>query len=145
MNRVEYISGLALSVSPPVIHFDKSNQLALVAWAQQEGSVARNNPFDTTLVLPGSTPLPGNPDHVQEYASVADGYRAFYSTLMRGADVYGYRAILEAMAVGNCACAVVEAVANSSWGTWYHNPKAATAGMLATERNFTVESTKEVA
>lgn len=143
MNRQQYADTIIL-ISGGKVHNDPSNVLGMVAWMQQEGSRARWNPFDTSLAMPGSTDLPGNPDHVQQYVTLESGLRAFFLTLQRGVASYGYGEILAALQEGGCACAVVEAVARSEWGTWRGNPSAATADMLATEKNFSVESQKEV-
>jgi hypothetical protein len=142
MNRLQYAQTI-IFISGGKVHNDHSNELALVAWMEAEGSVARWNPFDTTEIVPGSTDLPGNPAHVQQYPSLEAGLNAFFETL--ASPDYGYPEILKALKTGNCACAVVEAVANSQWGTWRGQPQMAVAEMLATEAAFSQRSSVTVA
>ena len=71
--------------------------------------------------------LAGNPDHVQVYTSWDYGLQAVKATLSpadpaagKRAQAYGYPAILAALAAGNDAGRVRDAVVHSAWGTkWF--------------------------
>ena len=88
---------------------------AIVAWAHAEGGNWKNNakfnPLDTTKALDGSTPI--NSVGVQAYSSWAVGVQATELTLTNG----HYGGVLSALAAGNSAVAVANAVAASPWGT----------------------------
>lgn len=88
------------------------NTGAIVAWERAEGSTrAWRNFLDTTLREPGSHPV--NSVGVQAYPSVQEGLAATVATLRGGP----YGPILAALAAGNNAQAVADAVADSPWGT----------------------------
>ena len=88
------------------------NTGAIVAWERAEGSTrAWHNFLDTTLREPGSHPV--NSVGVQAYPSVQEGLAATVATLRGGP----YGPILAALAAGNNAQAVADAVADSPWGT----------------------------
>ena len=140
ITRAVAASQLALRAGEDHIAFTKSNQLALVAVMAQEGSPARCNPFDTTWRLPGSVNLPGNPDGVQEYPSMSDGYNAVWATLNEADPGFGYEPIREALKQGGCGCAVVEAWARSEWGTWRGNPAGASAFLQHVQANWLLYS-----
>lgn len=55
----------------------------LVSWSIAEGTSAKNNPLATTLRLPGSTGLSGNPDGVQQYATPEQGAQATADTIKK--------------------------------------------------------------
>lgn len=57
------------------------NLAFLTAWANKEGGGGRNNPLNTTMPAPGSSPLSGNPAGVQNYPSLTEGVNATYATL----------------------------------------------------------------
>jgi hypothetical protein len=59
----------------------RASHAFLVSWAKAEGTSARYNPLATTLKLPGSAPLGGNPDGVQQYASPEQGVQATAATI----------------------------------------------------------------
>lgn len=63
------------------IPHDRTNHAFLVAWANAEGTSAKNNPLATTLKKPGSTGLSGNPDGVQEYPTPELGVQATADTI----------------------------------------------------------------
>lgn len=63
----------------------------LEAWANAEGTAAHYNPLATTLKLPGSQPLGGNPDGVQQYATPEQGVTATADTIRK------YPAIMAAL------------------------------------------------
>lgn len=48
----------------------------LVWWGEREGGAADWNPLNTNRPMPGSTPLSGNPDGVQNYPDKATGIAA---------------------------------------------------------------------
>ncbi len=88
------------------------NTGAIQAWERAEGSTpAWHNPLDTTLREPGSRPV--NSVGVQAYPSVQEGLAATVATLRGGP----YGPVLSALAAGNDAQAVANAVAASPWGT----------------------------
>lgn len=62
---------------------DRANRAFLVSWATAEGTSAKNNPLATTLRLPGSTGLSGNPDGVQQYATPEQGVQATADTIKK--------------------------------------------------------------
>jgi hypothetical protein len=59
----------------------RASHAFLISWAKAEGTSARYNPLATTLKLPGSTALGGNPDGVQQYASPEQGVQATAATI----------------------------------------------------------------
>jgi peptidoglycan hydrolase CwlO-like protein len=91
----------------------RDNLVVLVAWQAAEGTAARYNPLATTLPMPGSTEF--NSVGVQNYVSAQQGLEAIHQTLLRGAETYGYGAILSRL--GECADAMetAEAINLSSW------------------------------
>jgi hypothetical protein len=120
----------------------KQNELAIVTWAAYEGSNAWCNALDDTQPMPGSWPLKGNTAHVQNYTSVSESLDAYLITL--GGHNWGYPAIMAALAKGDCACEVTEAVANSEWGTWFHNPKAAVEAVGRVNADFSAYANRVV-
>jgi hypothetical protein len=62
---------------------DRATHAFLVSWATAEGTTAQNNPLATTLKLPGSTGLSGNPDGVQQYATPEQGATATADTIKK--------------------------------------------------------------
>jgi hypothetical protein len=90
----------------------RCNVGAIVAWERAEGSTpAWRNFLDTTLREPGSHPV--NSVGVQAYPSVQEGLAATVVTLRGGP----YGPILTALANGDDAQAVADAVAATPWGT----------------------------
>jgi hypothetical protein len=93
------------------------NTQAIVAWCQREGggwgNVARFNPLNTSMRMPGSHAING--DGVQSYTSWSEGLTATVATL-NGAS---YRRILAALSAGSSVQAVENAVASSPWGTHF--------------------------
>jgi hypothetical protein len=91
------------------------NLAAVTAWENAEGgnwnNSAQYNPLDTTQPEPGSWPI--NYVNVQAYPTWQEGFTATLATLGNG----NYPAILSALAAGNDAQAVADAVAASPWGT----------------------------
>ncbi len=88
---------------------------AITAWEAAEGGNWENsaaaNPLDTTQREPGSWSI--NSVAVQAYPSWAEGFQATLTTL--GYAAYG--GIRSALAAGDDAQAVADAVAASPWGT----------------------------
>jgi hypothetical protein len=93
----------------------QDNVAALTAWEMAEGghwnNTAHYNPLNTTQPEPGATSM--NSVGVKAYVSWAQGFLATIVTLHNGR----YDAILAALASGNDASAVAQAVAASPWGT----------------------------
>jgi hypothetical protein len=91
------------------------NLSAVTAWEAAEGgnwaNTARFNPLDTTQAEPGSWSM--NSVNVQAYPSWAEGFTATLTTLRNGR----YGPVLAALAAGDDAQAVADAVAASPWGT----------------------------
>ena len=91
------------------------NLVALTAWEMAEGghwyNTAHYNPLNTTMPEPGATSM--NSVGVKAYVSWQQGFVATIATLRNGR----YGAILAALARGDDAQAVVDAVAASPWGT----------------------------
>jgi hypothetical protein len=88
----------------------------LVAWQACEGGVAQSaghNPMNTTLAVPGSRPLPGNPDGVQLYPSEGIGIAATVRTLQNG----DYPRLVAALRAGSPAAFVAAAPEIQTWGT----------------------------
>lgn len=73
---------------------DRATHDFLVSWSIAENTKATNNPLATTLKLPGSTGLSGNPDGVQQYATPEQGVAATAQTIK------GYPSILAALRRG---------------------------------------------
>jgi hypothetical protein len=73
-----------------------ANRAFISGWAKREGTAAANNPLATTLRLPGSVPLPGNPAGVQQYTTPASGVEATARTLLSG-----YPSIVSELRTGN--------------------------------------------
>lgn len=91
---------------------NSQNVPAIIAWEQAEGSNAANNPLDTSLTWPGSYPLPGNRDNVQQYPSYQAGVQATAATLQEPR----YASIDNALAHGSYA-QIIQAIGSSHWGT----------------------------
>lgn len=89
----------------------QQNLQALQAWHQAEGGNASYNPFNTTQGAPGASNY--NSVGVKNYGSEDQGVQATVQTLQNGR----YGNILQALASGNNARAVAQAIANSPWGT----------------------------
>lgn len=86
-------------------------------WHSQELSDALHNAFDTTLALPGSTPMDGNAKGnnghpVQSYTTEAQGLAANLTTI-KNPRYAGIVAGLKA----NDQTAASDALVNSAWGT----------------------------
>lgn len=87
------------------------NIRAITAWAQAEGTKAAFNPLATTRSAPDTTNF--NHVGVKNYPTYAEGVQATAATLQNGL----YNNILAALAQGNDAQSVAQAVASSRWGT----------------------------
>ena len=83
-----------------------------MAWTVEEGaSVSANNPLNSSIQTPGSSPLAGNADGVQIYPSVLSGLDADTQTLL-GSPVYA--TVVAALRAGNVAHAAA-ALEASPW------------------------------
>jgi hypothetical protein len=106
-----------------------SNIEAILAWEMAEGgnweNTAHYNPLNTTWVYDGSTDFePNPPAPVQSYRNWDDGV---YATALTITDdfhypdantlAFGYDQIMSALAAGNNAKNVTDAVDSSDWGT----------------------------
>ena len=93
----------------------------MYAWRQAEGGEAKNNPFNTTWELPGSTFYNclkkddyGNcKSGVRNYQSEEDGINATVKTLSKGV----YRGIVDSLKRGDSAKNTAEELRKSPWGT----------------------------
>jgi hypothetical protein len=90
---------------------------AILTWEAAEGgnwnNTAAYNPLNTTMPEPGSAAM--NSVGVRAYTSWGQGLRATVDTLNNG----NYPGILAALAAGNDAQSVANAVGASPWGTGY--------------------------
>jgi hypothetical protein len=59
----------------------KGNMSFFYAWRQAEGGTAANNPFNTTMKMPGATKYKDNTHGVKNYKSVEQGIEATCKTL----------------------------------------------------------------
>ena len=90
---------------------------ALVAWQAAEGTNAKFNPLATTRKQPGSTYFNHLSEDVgvQNYTSLGSGVAATQATLQEHG--HGYESIVQALADNDPAKDILQAVANSAWGT----------------------------
>lgn len=86
---------------------------ALVAEAQTEGGTARNNLYNTTLRMPGSSDF--NWVHVQNYPTAPVGVLATILTLKGNG--HGYERIRRRLRSNASAVQIVRAFGESDWGT----------------------------
>lgn len=93
----------------------KSNMLFMYAWRQAEGGKAKNNPFNTTLKMPGATNY--NSVGVKNYETPEKGIEATCKTLKNGRDKYGYDKIIDGLKNDVGLSQLSDAVINSKWGT----------------------------
>jgi hypothetical protein len=93
----------------------KSNMLFMYAWRQAEGGKAKNNPFNTTLKIPGATNY--NSVGVKNYSTPEEGIDATCKTLKNGRDKYGYDKIIDGLKNDVGLSKLSDAVVNSKWGT----------------------------
>ena len=108
--RGEFTTAVTTELHAPVtIH----TRRALQAELQAEGGFARNNPFNTTLRLPGSTDY--NSVGVQNYIDAAQGVDATVKTLKQRC--CGYWRIRQALRANAPARTIVRAFGISEWGT----------------------------
>jgi hypothetical protein len=93
----------------------KSNMLFMYAWRQAEGGKAKNNPFNTTLKIPGATNY--NSVGVKNYPTPEEGIDATCKTLKNGRNKYGYDKIIDGLKNDVGLSKLSDAVVNSKWGT----------------------------
>jgi murein DD-endopeptidase MepM/ murein hydrolase activator NlpD len=91
------------------------NMTALDAWQRAEGGAATNNPFNTTLSLPGTSTY--NSAGVRNYQTPQQGIDATIQTLTAPQYASGYQPIINALRQGTSPQAVAQAVGSSPWGT----------------------------
>jgi cell wall-associated NlpC family hydrolase len=90
------------------------NLSALNAWQRAEGGSATNNPFNTTLGVPGATSY--NSVGVRNYQTPQQGIQATIDTLTSPTYASGYQPIINALRKSNPQ-AFVSAISGSPWGT----------------------------
>jgi hypothetical protein len=95
----------------------KSNMLFMYAWRQSEGGKARNNPFNTTMKMPGATNISNTSVCVKNYPTPEVGIEATCKTLKNGRDKYGYDKIIDGFKNDVGISKLSDAVINSKWGT----------------------------
>lgn len=107
----------------------------VVAQAVAEGSQAQWNPLDTTQPATGDRLY--NSAGVRDYPNKETGISATVITLHNG----DYPAVLAATTPEQ----YVTAVANSPWGTWYQDPRAALATLDEVQADYAMYSSRLVA
>jgi len=95
----------------------QSNMNFLYAWRQAEGGKAKNNPFNTTMKMPGATDISNTSVGVKNYLTPEDGIEATCKTLKNGRDKYGYDKIIDGLRNDVGLSKLSNAVINSKWGT----------------------------
>jgi len=95
----------------------KSNMLFMYAWRQSEGGQAKNNPFNTTMKMPGATNISNTSVGVKNYPTPEVGIEATCKTLKNGRDKYGYDKIIDGFKNDVGISKLSDAVINSKWGT----------------------------
>ena len=91
----------------------RDNLVVVMAWQANEFTRARWNPLATTHRMHRSTAF--NDVGVQNYRSLTQGLRASEQTLSRGAESYGYRAIIDSLDRCADAMTTAEAIRASAW------------------------------
>jgi hypothetical protein len=89
------------------------NLLIVVTWATAESTTAAYNPLATTRDMPGATDM--NTVGVKHYVSLRQGLDASRDTLTKGADSYGYDAIIGSLRVCASAAHTARAINASAW------------------------------
>ena len=95
----------------------KDNMLFMYAWRQSEGGKAKNNPFNTTMKMPGATNISNTSVGVKNYSTPEEGIEATCKTLKNGRDKYGYDKIIDGLKNDIGLKQLSDAVVNSKWGT----------------------------
>ena len=95
----------------------KSNMLFMYAWRQSEGGKAKNNPFNTTIKMPGATRVINSSACIKNYSTPEEGIEATCKTLKNGRDKYGYDKIIDGLKNNVGLSKLSDAVINSKWGT----------------------------
>ncbi len=107
-SRLDWATAFATRIgatNPAAVNF-------IMAWTTEEGaSPWANNPLNSSLAVPGASPLAGNPDGVKVYPSVLTGLDADTSTLLNGP---AYQSVIAALRSGNVAQAAA-ALQASPW------------------------------
>lgn len=105
----QFLNDINAPITPQNVTF-------LSAWNQAEGkgSLGYNNPFNTTLQQPGSSPI--NSVGVQSYPNMQEGVMADAKALMENHP--GYATLLNALRTGNIDPAVMgQDLSQTPWGT----------------------------
>jgi hypothetical protein len=89
----------------------KNNLMFMYAWRQAEGGKAKNNPFNTSHKMPGSTTY--NSHGVQNYKNSEDGIQATCRTLKNGR----YDKVVQGFKNDVGLSRLSDAVTSSPWGT----------------------------
>jgi hypothetical protein len=87
----------------------------MYAWRQAEGGKAKNNPFNTTLKIPGATNY--NSVGVKNYSTPEEGIDATCKTHKNGRNKYGYDKIIDGLKNDVGLSKLSDAVVSSKWGT----------------------------
>jgi hypothetical protein len=116
----QLITGLGGQATPDALD-------AIKTWMRFEGggggkatglgaNSAMFNPLNTSLKLPGSTPMSEKNKLVQSYTSMDQGLQATITTLTgKGADSRGYTAIVNALKSGGSKEEILNAINASAW------------------------------
>jgi peptidoglycan hydrolase CwlO-like protein len=91
----------------------RDNLVTMVAWQVAEYTAAAWNPLATTLDMPGATVF--NSHGVRNYGSLEQGLEATKLTLERGAETYGYGAIVSSLRACGSSMETAAAIRASSW------------------------------
>lgn len=110
MTRGEFANRLTKGLGAKVtLHTRRAWQ----AQMQAEGGSAKNNPFNTTLSMPGATRY--NDVGVRNYVSAEQGVKATIDTFkFKG---HGYERIIKSLKENAPATEILKAVGESDWGT----------------------------
>ena len=90
-----------------------NNVIAVVAWAEQESTLAGWNPLATTFDVPGATLF--NPVGVRNYVSLGQGLDATIGTIEKGWFAHGYREIVQALRACTDPMTTAVAINASDW------------------------------
>jgi hypothetical protein len=104
------------------------NQSLIEKWVAREGGGGLNNPLNTTLRQPGSTPLKGNSAGVQNYTSFIQGVDATALTIGNGF----YPDIVAALGTGNANAIDASGGLAHGLSKWSNNAYITVQGVTAT-------------
>jgi len=122
-NRAEFAAAYLRALDLPVT---AENLRFIVSWMHIEGHdeslVSRNNPMNTSLVMPNSHTI--NSHGVRAYASIDDGFVAAVRTLKTSNPAYGYLRAMEPLKRSDIA----EAIRRFTWESSYCYPRGCYQG-----------------